>query len=496
MLGTPEIDGVRVLHIPGPEGFTETSLSFTVGVVDEPLVAAGVAHLIEHLAMHAARRLPIDINATVDLERTDFYAAGSPARVATFLRLVCESLSDLPLDRLDVEKGVLEAEGASGCHPVAALLLSSRYGATGAGVTAYAGPGYEGITADQVRDFAGRWFVAANAVLKVRGELPPDLRLPLPGGDRGSHVRAHGRVAQGPTLVSGDFPGAAVMLRLPAGDPALLDVQVVSILKARIDEECRFVAGNSYSLGQVDVTGDDGNDDVVVHIDAREGKDAEVARAVVRTVFELSEHGPTAVELEHAQALIDEDWRGPAHHVYVRAREIAYELLDLAPPQRIDLTAVHRVDADQVRSCIRAALPEVVFYVPASVVDEVATLDLPHVPTCPVVDGLATGLLFRPGLGIRVISREARRARLVLTATGLAHTDDRSRHHQVDWLDIAGVMKVRADLLVVYGVGGCVVPVGRALFRGGDRVYDEVLTRVEDALVFEAPVGMKQAMQS
>lgn len=112
--GIFEVDGVPVYAMDGDNRQTSARLTFAVGLVDEPLWARGVLHLIEHLAMTTAHDTPIEVNASVELEATEFYASGTPARVATFLREVCLGLATLPVERLEIEKSVLDAEDSWG----------------------------------------------------------------------------------------------------------------------------------------------------------------------------------------------------------------------------------------------------------------------------------------------------------------------------------------------------------------------------------------------
>ena len=137
------IDGVQVLRHSGTQNHTDVTLTFAVGSRDETLRTVGVAHLLEHLVMHAVRHLPIEMNAEVDLMTTTFVASGSAARVGEFLSGVCRALAAPPVDRMDVEAGVLAAEEGQAAHPVVAQLLNVRYGAKSAGLAWLEGPGRE-----------------------------------------------------------------------------------------------------------------------------------------------------------------------------------------------------------------------------------------------------------------------------------------------------------------------------------------------------------------
>jgi hypothetical protein len=176
------IDGVRVLRHSGTQNHTDVTLTFAVGSRDETLRTVGVAHALEHLAMGAVRRLPIEMNAEVDLMTTTFVASGSTARVGEFLEQLCRALAEPPVERLALEAGVLAAEDGHVAHPVVALLLNVRYGAQGPGLAWLEGPGYDGLTPEHVTTFARTWFVPSNAVLQVSGPMPEGLRLELPSG--------------------------------------------------------------------------------------------------------------------------------------------------------------------------------------------------------------------------------------------------------------------------------------------------------------------------
>jgi hypothetical protein len=61
--------------------------------------------------------------------------------------------------------------------------LTWRYGAVGPGVTSYSEVGSLRASPELLADRAWRVFNAANAILVLDGPPPPDLKLPLPGGE-------------------------------------------------------------------------------------------------------------------------------------------------------------------------------------------------------------------------------------------------------------------------------------------------------------------------
>jgi zinc protease len=107
---------------------------------------------------------------------------GSEADIVAFLNGVCASLRDLPMDRLTVEKGLLEAE--AGGHGLNAMALW-RHGARDFGLTGYPEQGLPAVTPDDLGAWVARFFTNENAVLWVAGDsVPEGLRLDLPSGIR------------------------------------------------------------------------------------------------------------------------------------------------------------------------------------------------------------------------------------------------------------------------------------------------------------------------
>ncbi len=292
-----EIDGVPVFTAPGP-GRASAALVFGVGIRDETYATLGITHLIEHLAMGTLPKSHLESNATVDVESTVFYASGRPAAVADFVARVCAALGDLPTDRIDLETGVLEAENCHGSHPTAAALWGARFRLNGPGL-ALAGGGVPcGLTEDQVRAHAQKWFVRSNAALAWHGELPADLRIALPDGPRPERAVPQERPQDRPVWMQGATPGVGLLLTSAPTPNNPLNV-AVEVLEGRLTDVARHQRGLSYSVTRevVDVAPD--RREIAVVVDAREGQEAAVAAVLWNQFQELCERGPSADEVAH-----------------------------------------------------------------------------------------------------------------------------------------------------------------------------------------------------
>jgi hypothetical protein len=98
---------------------------------------------------------------------------------------VCDSLTDLPVDRLETEKAILRTEAAGRARGAREKLALWRYGAQGYGLMSYHEWGVGQLRAEDVRYWAQTWFTRDNAVLWLAGDgVPNGLRLRLPAGTR------------------------------------------------------------------------------------------------------------------------------------------------------------------------------------------------------------------------------------------------------------------------------------------------------------------------
>jgi predicted Zn-dependent peptidase len=303
-----DVDGVPVFWRQGPEPLSATLL-FRVGRRDETFVGGGVTHLVEHLVMREFGRTHLDCNASVDLGTTLFTATGRPEAVKDFLESVCRSLRDLPVQGLEIEKSVLKREGGSAAHPLECAALVARFGGRDLGLSALVEPALDAITADDVRAWAGRYFVTENAAIALTGPPPTGLTLDLQSGVRNRRTPPAPRPIPLPGWVNGP-PGVAVALlgthssALKAGMRVALD---------RITDELRHGRGEAYDvdfyLTIVDAATELSH--VTFVTDPEDKRAASVANQMVDILVKLADDGPTLEELGHDHAGMVEVFADP-----------------------------------------------------------------------------------------------------------------------------------------------------------------------------------------
>ncbi|MBO0836842.1 MAG: insulinase family protein, partial [Actinobacteria bacterium] len=152
--------------------------------MDETVPTRGITHLVEHLALSSLGDRPYGHNGQVELTKTRFMASGTPEQVSDFVRTVTTNLLNPPLDRLDQEKRILRIEAVNRNQRSPKGVLSWRYGAGSLGLADYEEFGLRWLTADWVQHWAHLMFNSANAVLWIAGNLPSDLEITLPIGEK------------------------------------------------------------------------------------------------------------------------------------------------------------------------------------------------------------------------------------------------------------------------------------------------------------------------
>lgn len=459
------VDGVPVFWAQGPAPMTAT-LTFGCGARDETFRTIGITHLIEHLTMSALPRVHYEHNAAVELEVTQFFATGKPAQLVEFLDVVCRALADLPLDRIDKEAGVLAAEGGQVTHPTAATLLARRYGTSGYGLAPWVGPGYDRLPAAAVAAHAARFFTKGNAVLTLTGPPPEGLRLALPEGPRPVHVAQVPLPVDGPrwSAESVPCPGLA-MLGPSISAPWTIAMQV---LQERLTAVARREKGLSYDVDGTRADVDPATAERVIWVDAREGRETEVAEILWDTARRLAGSGPRQDEIDHevaAFAELIEDPRLVEAELDLRAKA---ELLGERHRTKEEwLAELKAVTPGQVAAAVSAGLRTALLVVPEGGVLELSDLDGARIAVggCAREESVPEGRVFRPSLLARAVNGAARRARLVLAADRISFCDDEGDVHAIRFADVVGV-EVHDGARTVFGRSGCVIPVDPGLFRG------------------------------
>lgn len=242
MIRQTEVDGIPTL-IARTDGPMTAGLMFRVGMADETLPLCGITHLVEHLALHRHGLADYHYNGTTSATETHFLVQGSPEQVVAYLTGVCAGLTNLPLERLQTEKSILETE-ANGRS--LNLLARVRHGARDYGLTGYPTWGLAQLRPEDVQGWASAWFTRGNAVLWIAGDdVPGGLRLHLPDGPRRplpvpSQALPEGRAYLTTQTDSVTFDGL-----VGRGAAAMVYTEV---LQRRLFRDLRLEGGYSYTV--------------------------------------------------------------------------------------------------------------------------------------------------------------------------------------------------------------------------------------------------------
>ena len=479
-----EIDGVPVFTAPGPDR-AAAALVFGVGIRDESYATLGITHLVEHLAMGALPKSHLERNATVDVESTVFFANGRPQAVADFVTRVCAALSDLPTDRMDLEMGVLEAENCAGSHPTAAALWGARFRLNGPGLALAGGGVPVGLTEEQVRAHARKWFVRANAALAWHGELPADLRLDLPDGPSPERGTPEERPQDRPVWMQGATPGVGLLLTSAPTPNHPLNV-AVEVLEGRLTDVARHQRGLSYSVLREVIDVAPGRREVALVVDAREGQEAAVAAVLWEQYWSLCESGPSADEVAHVAEGFAEFTDSGDDAVSAELGQAAFATVFGMPVRTAAgaLAALQSVTPEAAAAALRATVSSAILMVPDGVAPDLGP-DVERRHLCNHVPELPAGPTFRPPLLARVRSKEAR-MRLVVTDDGLAHGDADGDGHVIPWTEVeAALPALQGSGVFVVGRNLCGIHVHEDVY--GRRAVEAVRSRLPEHVWVPVP---------
>jgi len=246
MIRQIEVDGVPTLIAP-TSGPMHAGLMFRVGRADETLPRTGLTHLLEHLVLHPLGLADYHYNGVTAPATTYFHMQGPEKDVASFLSGVCDTLQNLPMQRLETEKAILRTEWSSRSAHVTEPMALWRHGARDHGLISYPEWGLSMITPDDLRAWAARYFTRDNAVLWIAGDdVPQGLTLRLPGGVRHPVPTPSSTLPVTPAYFSGD--SRAVVLDAVVRRRVAASV-FTGVLERELFRGLRQEAGLSYTAG-------------------------------------------------------------------------------------------------------------------------------------------------------------------------------------------------------------------------------------------------------
>jgi hypothetical protein len=409
-----------------------------------------------------------------------FHATGRPEAVVGFISAVCAAIRDLPLSRMAIEAGVLEAEAGSCDHPAMCAALTDRYGLEGLGLLGADGPGIHQITAHHVTDHLRR-FVRGNAVLVLTGAPPAGLRLLLPEGRppapmtvRRSRRRAPGRLTyEGPMpslsieVASVDSTGAAVLMR---------------ILLERMTDDLRHGQGLAYEVGGSIARVDETSAVMTFWADGRDRQLDKVAHGLWEAVRALAEGGPTLEEIAHDRAGLEE-FLTDSRATLGSLEGEALRLLRGHEPRTSDqVRAEHdALTPAYLQNLAVQSLTTALLQLPEDI--DVDLVDLPILDREDSTheDALVGGRTHRK----RSLARAPRSLRAVVGDSGTS-LQVRGGTLTVLWEDVVGLGTGPHDR-VLFAADGAVLELCGKLFRGAEDLFATVESPIPKDLWFELP---------
>jgi zinc protease len=356
-----EVDGVPASWADAPGPFF-AGLLFRVGKIDEQLHTAGITHLVEHLALPAWAPKPgLSWNGFVSLTTTGFWAAGEPSAVGGFLEEVTRRLHDLPLARLETERGILRAEEASASRSASGVLSGLRFGAVGIGLLDWFELGLRRLEGDEVARWASERFTRGNAALWLNGPPPPELRLHLPDGPRLPPPRHAEPDEELPAFSRWGRGGVSISLWAPRSYP--LGLAWISA-ERRALSRLRYERGLIYGLSAWN-DAPNKHDAHIVFVAECTDENVDAVRAGLLDVLEeVAEDGPTLDE--HAEWVhgIETDLSDPHEALSVAYGQAEDLLFDRLQPLEQRLEAFRAGATADAASALRQALRRAILLIP------------------------------------------------------------------------------------------------------------------------------------
>lgn len=472
------IDGVPVFWQEGPAPL-EAALIFRAGVRDETFATVGITHLVEHVVMGQASDGRDSTNAMVEPSMTTFGTAGKPETVAAFLSAVCAAITAPSLERLSVEKKVLEAEGGAVVNPAISQHLRRRFGLSSLGLTDVAPHALRLMDEDVVRAHIRRFFTRDNAALVLSGPPPEDLQLVLPQGVRQIPQPAPRVDLPYPMWFEQDGAQLGVSFELPLLDDVEAEAALLlcSIIRTRVMADLRHSRGWIYDVEVEPVLDIDNRGVLCVLTDPPPHHVLEVQNELLGVLRSLRDVGPSAEEVAACQRELEDylgDPRNALDETVAAARNYLMGFPVVSAGEKMELARrVTPATCMRVMSLLDGTL---VVGMPEGHAPEDAALTAEHARQYPPISGER----FRRGLRGAVMGVPAR-AQLVVGDDGLSFSD--GMYFSMLWEEVEALEEAEPGVVTVTASSGLSVDVSARWFSKGERAIEFIRQNVPAAKV-------------
>lgn len=460
------VSGIPLVHVPGTSR-CEVTVLFRTGVVDESFREHGWTHLLEHLVLGDDPSFDHAVNGGVGLHHTAFAYRGEPSDAARWLRVLGDRLREIPLQRLALEKRVLDAEAQIRSPSLVDHLLELRYGRRGVGLVASQEVGLLDIPTDRLREFAAMRFVGAACVVVVEGQLPDGVELELPVGSPRPVPAGEPLDIALPAKLEVDGAGPAWSGVTARGGAASV---LADVLRARALELLRHKHAVAYSPLVAYVPVDATSAQLAVVLDPSDERRVLAARLLPQLIAALADDGPTATEVERARAaaVAAAADSGPA----VEGHSLARELLDAGAPGP-DGPGLEDVTPDLVRAAARDAASTSLWLLPEAAIGQVDARQLSRWST-----GTVEGHTYRQRRRTSLRGRSETQ-RLVIGDEGAMVDGGPANRFTVRWDEAVGTAVYTDGARALYGVDGTQLTLLPSHWRGGEALPALVDTHVD-----------------
>ena len=359
MSGVP----LYTVEAPGPR---RAVLAFRVGRADETLAWAGLTHLVEHLALLPFKEQPYAYGGQVEGARTLFYVQGSDAEIQDFFQRLCESLRDLPLDRLADEARLLETEAQSRQGGALAALLGGRYGCQGWGLIGFPEYALQHPESDRVKAWADEWFTTENAALGVSGPMDPPPAIDLrPGRRMPSPELTPVALVRTPAWMHDREPGVGMSF---VASHSVRFSALLRVLQRHGLSRLRFGESLSYEVASATLRLGGGLTHGIVWADGLPENLSKVLNGMLAVLGEVMEKGPTEAGLREDVDSLRKSIDNPGWAMAMLDGYLTNELFGTAMPKVDDVIAeLEKATPGEYAALLSEIFPSLLTIVPPGV---------------------------------------------------------------------------------------------------------------------------------